>query len=115
MLNVGSAVALSRLLPMPDELSTQPQGSYLVPIINAAGGRWVTESEPTRCETALQIGAAADQIATLGPQDELLSLGDAAVIGEGRLARSTGEVTAWELHQAAQRHPLERHIGALGL
>jgi hypothetical protein len=32
-----------------------------------------------------------------------------------RLARSTGEITAWELHQAAQRPALERHIDAIGL
>jgi hypothetical protein len=32
-----------------------------------------------------------------------------------RLARSTGEATAWKLHQAAQQHELEQHINAIGL
>lgn len=31
------------------------------------------------------------------------------------LARSTGEITAWELHNAAQPHALQRHIDAIEL
>jgi hypothetical protein len=32
-----------------------------------------------------------------------------------RLARSTGELTAWELHQATQQHALQRQIDAIGV
>jgi hypothetical protein len=32
-----------------------------------------------------------------------------------RLARSVGELTAWELHQATRERTLRRHIEAIGL
>jgi hypothetical protein len=32
----------------------------------------------------------------------------------GRLARSTGEITAWKLHQAAQQHAFERDVDTIG-
>jgi len=95
MLDVGTTVALSRLFPAADGLPAQPGGSYLVPIIDPAGGRWVTETELSRCEAALQAGTAPDEIAALGPPDELLSIGEA-----GRLAG----VTPRYLRRLAQRH-----------
>ena len=56
MLDVGTTVAISRLLPPAGRLPAQPEGSYLVPIIDPAGDRWVTETELSRCEAALQAG-----------------------------------------------------------
>jgi hypothetical protein len=52
MLDVGTTLAPSRLLPAPDGLPAQPEGSYLVPIVDPAGDRWVTEVELSRCEAA---------------------------------------------------------------
>jgi TrwC relaxase len=97
MLDVGTTVALSRLFPAADGLPAQPGGSCLVPIIDPAGGRWVTETELSRCEAALQAGTAPDEIAALGPPDELLSIGEAA-----RLAG----VTPRYLRRLAQRHEM---------
>ncbi|HYZ99966.1 MAG TPA: MobF family relaxase, partial [Acidimicrobiales bacterium] len=99
MLDAGTAVALSRLLPAPDGLPAQPEGSYLVPIIDPAGERWVTEAELSRCEAALQAGAASREVAALGPPDELLPIAEAA-----RLAG----VTPRYLRRLAQRHQADR-------
>jgi conjugative relaxase-like TrwC/TraI family protein len=99
MLDVGTTVALSRLFPAADGLPAQPEGSYLAPIIDRAGNRWVTETELTRCEAALQAGTAPDEIAALGPPDELLLIGEAA-----RLAG----VTPRYLRRLAQRHQADR-------
>jgi TrwC relaxase len=63
MLDVGTTVALSRLFPAADGLPAQPEGSYLVPIIDPAGDRWVSETELSRGEAALQAGTAPDEIA----------------------------------------------------
>jgi conjugative relaxase-like TrwC/TraI family protein len=95
MLDVGTTVALWRLFAAAGGLPAQPEGSYLVPIIDRAGNRWVTEAELSRCEAALQAGTAPDEVAALGPPDELLSIAEAA-----RLAG----VTARYLRRLAQRH-----------
>jgi conjugative relaxase-like TrwC/TraI family protein len=97
MLDVGTTVSLSRLFPAADGLPAQPEGSYLVPIIDPVGDRWVTETELSRCEAALQAGAAPDEVAALGPPDELLSIAEAA-----RLAG----VTPRYLRRLAQRHEI---------
>jgi conjugative relaxase-like TrwC/TraI family protein len=95
MLDVGTTLALSRLFPAANGLPTQPEGSYLAPIIDPGGNRWVTETQLSRCEAALQAGTAPDEIAALGPSDELLPIGEAA-----RLAG----VTPRYLRRLAQRH-----------
>ncbi len=95
MLDVGTTVALSRLFPASGGVPAQPEGSYLVPIVDPAGDRWVTETELSRGEAALQAGTAADEVAALGPPDELLSIAEAA-----RLAG----VTTRYLRRLAQRH-----------
>ncbi len=95
MLDVGTTVALSRLFPAPGGLPAQPEASYLVPIIGPAENRWVTETELSRCEAALQAGTAPDEVAALGPPDELLSIAEAA-----RLAG----VTPRYLRRLPQRH-----------
>jgi hypothetical protein len=95
MLDVGTAVALARLFSLPAEPAAQPEGSYLVPIVDTTGNKWVPERELSRCEAGLQTGTAPEQVAALGPPDELLSIGEAA-----RLAG----VTARYLRRLAQRH-----------
>jgi TrwC relaxase len=95
MLDVGTTIALSRLFPAADGLPAQPEGSYLTPIIDHGGNRWVTKTELSRCEAAIQAGTAPDEIAALGPPDELLPIAEAA-----RLAG----VTPRYLRRLAQRH-----------
>jgi TrwC relaxase len=89
MLDVGTTLALSRLIPAPGGLPAQPEGSYLAPIIDAAGDRWVTETELSRCEAVLQAGTGPGEVDALGPPDELLPIGEAA-----RLAGVTPRVSA---------------------
>jgi conjugative relaxase-like TrwC/TraI family protein len=95
MLDVGTTVALSRLVPAPGGLPAQPEGSYLVPIIDPAGDRWVAEAALSRCEAALQAGTAPEEVAALGLPNELLSIAEAA-----RLAG----VTPRYLRRLAQHH-----------
>jgi TrwC relaxase len=95
MLDAGTTVALSRLFAAADGLPAQPEGSYLVPIVDPTGDRWVSEAELSRCEAALQAGTAPDEIGALGPPGELLSIAEAA-----RLAG----VTPRYLRRLAQRH-----------
>jgi TrwC relaxase len=95
MLDAGTTLAISRLLPQSATATAQPEGSYLVPIIDPAGDRWVTGSELSRCEAALQAGTSPDEIAALGPPDELLSIAEAA-----RVAGMTPQY----LRRLAQRH-----------
>jgi conjugative relaxase-like TrwC/TraI family protein len=94
MLDVGIAVALARLFSQPAE-PAQPEGSYLVPTIDTTGNKWVPESELSRCEAGLLTGTAPEQVAALGPPDEVLSIGEAA-----RLAG----VTSRYLRRVGQRH-----------
>jgi conjugative relaxase-like TrwC/TraI family protein len=55
----------------------------------------VSETELSRCEGALQAGTAPDEIAALGPPDELLSIAEAA--------RLVGVIPRY-LRRLAQRH-----------
>jgi hypothetical protein len=82
------------------------------------------DPDSTRAETYVDItrGQGDNHLYLSGPRDPLDGEAlpaipqppiDHAIIS--RLARSTGEVTAWELHQAAQLHATERHIDAIGL
>lgn len=57
-----------------------PAGSYLVPVVDADGERWVTDSELTRCEDARAAGTPAEEISASGDPDDLLPLADAARI-----------------------------------
>jgi hypothetical protein len=61
----------------------------------------VSEAELPRCEAALQAGTAPDEMAALGPPDELLSIAEAA-----RLAG----VTARYLRRLVQRHETNTEI-----
>lgn len=91
MIEVGTMAALARLFGLP--VRDQPDASYLVPVIDANGNPWVTDTELSRCEDALHTGTATADIAATGPADELLSLTEAARLAGvtrqylGRLAR----------------------------
>jgi conjugative relaxase-like TrwC/TraI family protein len=101
MLDAGTTLAISRIVPRLATTAAQPEGSYLVPIIDPTGDQWVTETELSRCEAALQAGTSPDEIAALGPPDELLSIAEAA-----RLAG----VTPQYLRRLGQRHEADKPI-----
>jgi conjugative relaxase-like TrwC/TraI family protein len=58
--------------------SAQPGGSYLVPVVDADGSRWVTEAELRRCQEARETGASPDEIRSLGARDDQLPIAEAA-------------------------------------
>lgn len=84
MLDVGGALAVSRLATLlapgsvPVPVSLQPEGSYLVAVIDPDGQRWVTDTELTRCETARAAGITPDEILAGGCQGDLLPIEEAA-------------------------------------
>lgn len=55
-----------------------PEGSFLVPVIETDGSRWVTEAELSRCEQARAVGTSPDEIAAGGGPDDQLSVSEAA-------------------------------------
>ena len=56
----------------------QPGGSYLVPLIEGDGSRWVRASELTRCTVARDAGVDPGEIRSLGAPDDQLRLAEAA-------------------------------------
>ena len=78
MFDVGTVVALSRVVPMPAEVHSQPAGSYLVPRIDPDGNRWVTDAELSRCLDARVTEDPAEAVAALGEPGDQLTLAEAA-------------------------------------
>jgi conjugative relaxase-like TrwC/TraI family protein len=76
MLEVSAQVALARLFDL--SVRAQPGASYLVPVIDSEGNRWVTDAELSRCQGAMGTGTTVDEIAATGPPDELLALTEGA-------------------------------------
>jgi len=81
------------------QVTTHPPASYLMPVVDANGDRWVTDRELSRCETARAAGVSADQITAAGGADDQLSLKEAA-----RLAG----VTAQYLARLARKYDHDR-------
>jgi len=85
MLDLGTQLA-SQALPAPSggPVSVpgplRPPGSYLIPTIDAAGNRWVTDTELTRCEAARAEGVTPAEINAAGNDDDLIPLAEAARI-----------------------------------
>ena len=77
----------------------QPGGSYLVPVVEVDGSRWVTETDLRRCQEAREVGASPDQIRSLGSHDDQLTISEAA--------RLVG-VTSQYLRGAARQHEQHR-------
>jgi len=58
--------------------STQPGGSYFVPLVEADGSRWVRASELERCAHARDVGVDPDRIRALGDAADQLTIPEAA-------------------------------------
>lgn len=56
----------------------QPQGSYLVPLIEGDGSRWVRAGELDRCARARDAGVDPDDVRAIGAPDDQLPLAEAA-------------------------------------
>lgn len=74
-------------------------GSYLVPVIEADGSRWVRDSELTRCERARAVGPTADEINATGSPDDLLPLAEAARLVGVTSRYLRGLARRWEQHR----------------
>jgi conjugative relaxase-like TrwC/TraI family protein len=59
-------------------LFTQPTGSYLVPLVEEGGTRWVRASELERCARARDAGVDPNEIRALGDPDDQLTIPEAA-------------------------------------
>ena len=103
----------------------QPGGSYLVPLVEGDGSRWVRASELARCDRARDAGVDPGEIRALGAPDDHLGLAEAArLIGLTKqyvrgLARYHDEhQVEIERSLAAGRHPrkafLVAHRGTKG-
>ena len=55
-----------------------PEGSFLTPIVDANGGRWVTENELSRCVDAREAGTSSEVISAAGSPDDQFPLAEAA-------------------------------------
>ena len=67
--------------PAGHELGTrvaQPGGSFLVPVVEADGTWWVTETELRRCQEARELGTSPEEIRSLGASDDQLTITEAA-------------------------------------
>jgi conjugative relaxase-like TrwC/TraI family protein len=80
MLDVGTMAALSRVVPVLGSVT----GSYLVPVIEPDGSRWVTEGELSRCEASREAGVDPEELAATGTPGDQFPLAEAA-----RLAGTT--------------------------
>jgi hypothetical protein len=83
MLDVGAAVAIAVLSVAPPptdpiKAGHQPACSYLVPVVDPDGSRWVGAAELSRCELARVAGVTPEAIRSLGDSDDQLPIGEAA-------------------------------------
>ncbi len=89
--------------PLTSANAHEPEASFLVPIVDDDGSRWVTKAELDRCRLAREEGVTPEAIRSLGAPDDQLSNGEAA-----RLAG----VTARYLRGVARYH--EDHCDEIG-
>ena len=94
MLDVGTGLALSRLVPdpgpvpgrvpgsipgrVPGAVPVQPEGSFLVPVVDRDGSRWVSAAELSRCVAAREDGTVPEALAGTGTPDDQFPLIEAA-------------------------------------
>ena len=132
MLDAGTRLALSSLSPMGAQDPTgypagdpvgapgaEPEASYLVPVVDPAGSRWVTEVELARCQHSRAEGVSPDQVRALGAPDDQLTIGEAARLAGVTNQYLRGVARYHEDHQteiaqsvAAGRQPRRAYLAA---
>jgi conjugative relaxase-like TrwC/TraI family protein len=95
MLDVGTMAALSQVVPVLGSVT----GSYLVPVIEPDGSRWVTDGELSRCEASREAGVDPEELAATGTPGDQFPLAEAA-----RLAGTTARY----LRSLASRYDKDR-------
>ena len=101
LLTSGVRVALAAITPPRSgrRRSGEPGGSYLVPIVDGDGSRWVRDSELTRCERARAVGPTEDEIRATGSPADLLPIGEAARLAGVTSRYLRGLARRWEQHR----------------
>ncbi len=74
----GERLAVTALGAGPPPESSEFEGAYLLPIVDADGTRWLPERELQRREAARAAGPDPDALAGAGDADDLLVLAEAA-------------------------------------
>ncbi|WCO69225.1 MobF family relaxase [Iamia majanohamensis] len=104
---------------------SQPEGSYLVPLIQDEGSRWVRASELVRCARARDAGVEPGDIRALGAPDDQIGLVEAGRLVDLTTQYLRGLARYHDEHRAeiarslaAGRHPrrafLVAHRGTRG-
>lgn len=90
----------------------QPEGSYMLPIVEADGSRWVRASELDRCLAAREAGVDPNSIRALGGTEDQLTIPEAARLAGVTNRYLRGLARYYEDHRdeierslAAGRHP----------
>ncbi|MDP9419917.1 MAG: relaxase domain-containing protein, partial [Actinomycetota bacterium] len=73
-----------------------PEGSYLVPLVEPDGSRWVTGAELDRCEQARAVGVRPEEVAAGGEGIDQLSVGEAARLAGVTAQYLRGLCRRWE-------------------
>jgi conjugative relaxase-like TrwC/TraI family protein len=86
----------------------QPAGSYLVPLVEVDGSRWVRASEVERCMRARETGADPNSVRLLGDATDRLTIAEAA-----RLAGVTNRyLRGLARYHEEHRDEIERSVAA---
>lgn len=137
MLDVGAVVALAAVVQSPETLTAdgrhptghpgalpgasvlQPEASYLVPVIEADGSRWVSAPELSRCEAARANGVSPDDVRSLGAADDQIPLAEASRLAGVTARYLRGLALYHEQHPteidqalAAGRQPIKAYLVA---
>jgi conjugative relaxase-like TrwC/TraI family protein len=80
LMRAGERVAVMTMATMftGAPIVTEPAASYLVPIVDADGNRWVTQDELDRVADARSRGTPPEEVAAAGAADDQLSVVQAA-------------------------------------
>lgn len=89
------------LAPGVDVGIVDPEGSYLVPIVDENGYRWATAAELDRCEQARSLGISPDHLASGGQPTDQLSVAEAARLSGVTTRYIRHLCRAWENHREA--------------
>ena len=80
LIRAGERHVISHLLHLAggQAPADRPAGSYLTPIIDDDGERWISGTELDRCETARALGTTSAEVVAMGQPDDQLTTAEAA-------------------------------------